>query len=199
MSSISINKKLNIAFSIDIDDGKKIWIHSVPISKEIFEQNYLLLAKAMSNLYINGIGPALAPRIAALVLRDTAKEMNETTDISFNLFQEIYRITNVLMETETGWTLIPFHEVKNKKMLDESILSEVENAVVYFMLASSIHLKSELRMAYQGLIGIWNAQITSLNVTGFLASLKTLTTEENTGEKPSPPKALDVKASSIPS
>lgn len=199
---VSINKKLNLVIPVDTDTGR-IWVHSVPISREIFESNYLLLTRTLSNLYANGIGPAMAPRVSKLVFMDTAKEMDEKTDISSSLLQEIYRLTNFLMPGTGGhgWQTIPFGEVKAKKLIDEQQISEVENAVVYFIVASALHLKNELPMAYQGLKSIWNAETTFSSVTQYGNSLTTSTPIDNTGEKapivqkihPAP------RASSIPS
>jgi hypothetical protein len=202
MPDVTINKKLNLVVPVETENGK-IWVHSVPISREIFESNYLLITKVLSNLYANGIGPAMAPRIALLILKDTAKEMNDQKDISYDLMQEIYRLTNFLMPDPTGvggWRTIPFIEVKRQKLVDETSISEVENAIVYFIVASAIHLKGELPMAYSGLERIWNAQTTSLNVTEYGRSLTTSTPGVNTGEKlaPTPPRVVQ-RLSSIPS
>lgn len=182
MAGISINKKLNLVLPIEIESGK-IWIHSVPLSREVFESNYLLLTKTLANLYVNGIGPSFAPRVALLSLKETAKEMNSEEDISVNLINEIYRLTNVLMPIDNKWQTIPYMEAKNRRLIDEQTISELENAIVYFIVASAVHLKSELQMAYQGLKNSWNAQTTLLNVTEYGNFLMTSTTKESTGEK----------------
>jgi len=201
-AQVSVNKKLNIVIPIELDSGK-IWIHSVPLSREIFDTNYMLLTKTLSFMYMNGVGPSMAPRIAALALRDVAKEMNEERDISQDLIHEIYRITNVVMpraDNGGGWQTIPFMEAKNKKLIDEQTISEVENALIYFIVASAVHLKNELPMAYQGLRSIWSAQTTLSNVTEFSNSLTTSTPVANIGEKiPETPKATVQRASSVPS
>jgi hypothetical protein len=200
MANITINKKLNLVLPIE-DDNKKIWFYSTPISREVFEANYLLLVKTLSNLYFNGIGPGMAPRIAGYTLRDIAKEMNSTVDISQSFVNEIYRLTFVFMidPVTNKWKTFPYLEVKNKKMVDEDVLMEVENALIYFTVASAIHLKSELPIIMTGLNQIWGAETTSLDPMAYCNSLTTLTQEENIGE--SPPQIQNVsvpKASSIP-
>jgi hypothetical protein len=200
-TNVTINRRLNLAIPLETEKGK-IWVHSVPISREVFESNYLLLAKTLSKIYFNGIGPSMAPRIAALMLRDTAKEMDEEVDVSSALLQEIFRLTNFLMPNTDGkgWATVSFHEVKMKKLIDEQLLSEVENAIIYFIVASAIHLRSELSMAYQGLKGTWNAETTSLNSTEYGNSLQTVTPVESTGEKiQETPKIVVPRVSSIPS
>lgn len=200
MATIAINKKLNLVLPVDTDSGR-IWVHSVPISKEIFDSNYLLLTKTLAFLYANGVGPAFGPRIAKMALIDVAKEMDDETDISSNLLNEIYRITNVLMPTPNGpWQTVPLYEVKTKKLVDEQLIAEVENAIVYFTVASAVHLRSELQIALQGLKTNWNAETTSLNVTEYGNSLTTSTQTGTIGEKPrETPKVAVLKGSSIPS
>jgi hypothetical protein len=188
MAEVTINKKLNLVLPVDIENGR-IWVHSMPISIEVFDSNWLLLTKTLSNLYANGIGPAMAPRVAMRMLKETAKEIDDKIDISNPLIQEIYRLTNVLMPNPSGvgWRTVPYFEVKKQKFMDDQSQAEVDNAIAYFIVASAMHLKSELPMAYTGLKSIWNAQTTSLNITEYGNSLTTSTSEENTGETIPPP------------
>jgi hypothetical protein len=203
--SISINRKLNLVLPMEIDEHHKIYFHSMPIGKEVFEANYMLMTRTLANLYANGVGPSMAPRIARLALRDAAKEIDDQTDISQNLMNEIERLTNVIMPSTNGggWTTLPYFEVKNRKLVDEQILMEVENAIVYFIVASALHLRSELQMAYQGLTGIWKAETTLLGSMEYMRSLQTSTQIVSTGEKPpekaAPPKQTVASALSIPS
>jgi hypothetical protein len=163
----------------------------------------MLLTKTLSYMYANGIGPSMAPRIAARAMRDVAKGMDEENDVSQNLLQEIYRITNVIMPKANnggGWQTISFSEVKMKKLIDEQSLSEVENAIIFFIVASAVHLKSELPIATNGLKSIWNAQTISLNVTEYMNSLTTSTPIVNIGEKiPEVKKPFTQQISSVPS
>jgi hypothetical protein len=205
MSTITINRKLNLVLPIELDEHRKIYFHSMPISLEVFDANFWLLTQTLSSLYAHGIGPSMSPRIALRAMRDTAKEINTETDISLNLINEIYRLTNVIMPNTNGggWVVLPYIEVKNKKIVDDQILSEVENAIVYFIVASALHLRSELEMAYQGLIGIWKAETTSLSPMEYMRSLPTLTQIDNIGPKPVQTvvhqKPLAPIASSVPS
>ena len=95
---------------------------------------------------------------------------------------EIYRLTNVMVLGENGWETIPFNVARQRNLLDGDTASEVENALVYFTCASSIHLKAELSVALEGLSTLWGAQTTSLNATEYMNSLPTSIEEENTGE-----------------
>ena len=203
--SISINRRLNLVLPIELDENHKIYFHSTPIGKEVFEANYMLMTRTLANLYANGIGPSMSPRVARLAMRDTAREMDDQTDVSQNLMNEIERLTTVIMPSTngSGWITLPYFEVKNKKLVDEQILMEVENAIVYFIVASALHLRSELQLAYQGLIGIWKAETTSSGSMEYMRSLPTSTAIVSTGEKPekapAPPKQTVASALSIPS
>jgi hypothetical protein len=201
--TISINKKLNLVLPIELDENHKIYFHSVPISEEVFDANFWLLTRTLANLYANGAGPSMAPRIASRALRDAAKQMDEEQDISLNLMNEIIRLTNVIMPSTNGggWQNLLYYDVKSRKLVDEKVLREVENAIVYFIVASALHLRSEIQMAYQGLVGIWKAEISSLSVMEYMNSLPTLTPIVNIGEKPivAPQRPVAHVASSIPS
>jgi hypothetical protein len=203
--AISINRKLNLVLPIELDEHRKIYFHSMPISVEVFDANFWLLTQTLSSLYAHGVGPSMSPRIALRAMRDTAKELDKENDVSINLINEIYRLTNVIMPNTNGggWVIIPYSEIKSKKVVDEQILTEVENAIVYFIVASSLHLRSELEMAYQGLIGIWKAETTSSSPMEYMRSLPILTQIDNIGPKTTPPVAPQKPSaqpvSSIPS
>ena len=109
MADITISKKLNLVIPLESDD-KKMWVHSTPISREVFEASYMLFVKTLSNLYFNGVGPGMAPRVAYLALRDMAKEIDDKIDVSTPVIQEIYRLTFVLMidPTTNKWVQNPF-------------------------------------------------------------------------------------------
>jgi hypothetical protein len=203
--AISINRKLNLVLPIELDEHRKIYFHSTPISVEVFDANFWLLTQTLSSLYAHGVGPSMSPRIALRALRDTAKDIDQNTDVSINLINEIYRLTNVIMPASNGgpWTSVPYFEVKSKKLVDDQILSEAENAIVYFIVASALHLRSELEMAFQGLVGIWKAETTSLSPMEYIHSLPTSTPTVNTGERHTtklvPQKSSVPVESSIPS
>ena len=183
MGEVKLNRKLNIVFSVDTEKGP-IHIHSVPIGRTVFEDNFLPISRAFTAVYTNGLGPVTGPRVAALLLKQEAQTLNIWERTQQSLMAEIFRLTNVIAPGSGGWETIPFEVAKKRGILDEDIASEVENSIVYFICASSIHLRAELAVAMEGLSTLWAAQTTSLNATEFMRSLPTLTPEETTGEKP---------------
>lgn len=181
MADIKINRKLNLVMDVDTGDGL-IHIHSAPISREVFEDNFLVISRAFTAVYTNGLGPVTGPRVAALLLKQEAQTLGVWDRTQQSLMAEIYRLTNVVAPGPSGWESLPYDAAKKRGVLDENTASEVENCIVYFTCASSIHLKAELAVATEGLSTLWGAQTTSLNVTEYMRSLPTSTQEETTGE-----------------
>jgi hypothetical protein len=170
---------------MDVETGDGIvHIHSVPIGRDIFEDNFLVISRAFSAVYSNGLGPVTGPRVAALLLKQEAVTLGVWERTQQSLMAEIYRLTNVIAPGPNGWETMPFDVAKKRGILDDDAASEVENCIVYFTCASSIHLKAELTVAKEGLSTLWGAQTTSLNVTEYTRSLPTSTPEEITGESP---------------
>jgi hypothetical protein len=204
-----LNKKLNIVLTFDIDENLQGYVHSAPLSREAFEQNYLVLSKTFTAIYSEGLGPVLGPRVAMLILKEQAIALGEGRNgsggqkawdaVQSSLVFEIYRLTNVVWPGPNGWETIPYVEAKRRELLDEDQTSEVENALVYFIVASALHLKAELPMALDGLKSMWGAQIISSNVTEFKISLMTLTTGVNTGASATTENTTEASPLSIPS
>jgi len=195
---MKINRKLNLVFPLETDDGMA-YIHSMPVSREVFEMNYLVLSMTFMEIYSKRLGPIMGPRVAYMVLKDAALSMTpqaDSKDPTFvvdpdddiwgktqrTLVNEIYRLTNVIVPTKDGYETIPYIQVKNQKLFDSDTIAEVENALVYFTVASHLHQKSELPLAFAGMERSLNAQSTLLNVTEYMNSLPTLKKVENTGE-----------------
>jgi hypothetical protein len=183
MADVKLNRKLNLVMTVDSGDGP-IHVHSVPISREVFEDNFLVISRAFTAVYTNGLGPVTGPRVAALLLKQEAETLGVWPRTQQSLMAEIYRLTNVIAPGPSGWETMPFDVAKKRDILDDDTAAEVENCIVYFTCASSIHLKAELTVATEGLSTLWGAQTISLNVTEYMNSLRTLTQEETTGEKP---------------
>lgn len=181
MGEAKLNRKLNIVMSIETGDGP-VHIHSQPISRNVFEDNFLAISRAFTAVYTNGLGPVTGPRVAALLLKQEAQSLGVWDKTQQSLMAEIYRLTNVAAPGPNGWETMPFDVAKKRDVLTEEEAAEVENCIVYFICASSIHLKAEMAVAMEGLNTLWGAQTTSLNATEYTRSLPTSTQEETTGE-----------------
>jgi hypothetical protein len=182
MTEVKLNRKLNLVLSVETGDGT-VFVHSTPISREVFEDNFLVISRAFTQVYTNGLGPVTGPRVAALLLKKEAQELGVWERTQQSLMAEIYRLTNVIAPSPNGWEQMPFDVAKKRGVLEDDTASEVENCIVYFICASSIHLKAELAVATEGLNTLWGAQTSLSNVTEYMSSLRTSTQEETTGEK----------------
>jgi hypothetical protein len=183
MAEVKLNRKLNLVMDIETGDGL-VHVHSVPISREVFEDNFLVISRAFTAVYTNGLGPVTGPRVAALLLKQEAETLGVWAKTQQSLMAEIYRLTNVVAPGPTGWETIPFDVAKKRGILDDSDAAEVENCIVYFTCASSIHLRAEMAVAIEGLKTLWGAQTTLSNVTEYMRSLPISTPEGTTGESP---------------
>jgi hypothetical protein len=190
MTKVTLNRKLNLVLSVETEKGP-VHIHSSPISREVFEDNFLVISRAFTAVYTNGLGPVTGPRVAALLLKEEAKKLGTWDRTQQSLMAEIYRLTNVVAPGDGGWETMPYDVAKKRGVLDEDAAAEVENCIVYFICASSIHLRAEMAVALEGLNTLWNAQTSSSNVTEYMRSLPTSTLEENIGEKPTVPIAVN--------
>lgn len=170
---MKIERSLNIAVPIERDDGT-IYVHSMPIGREIFERYYLPIARAYAAMIGNNLTAFSAPQVAFYLLRDAAKEMNRwdgDDGVERGLMAEIHRLTNVLMPSEKGWVTVPFAEVHAKKMIDDDDLAQVENLLVFFTLASVVPPRKERPTILAMTSVLWDAQTTSSNCTEFANSL----------------------------
>ena len=137
----------------------------------------MVLGKAFSLLYSEGMGDVSGPRFAALMLRKCAKDMGIEEDVEKGLFNEIRRLTNVIIQTPDGWDTITYASCLEKKMLSDDDITEVEGAICFFILASSVHRRSVRELFMKVPLQIWGAEITYSNVTAYRTSLQTSTTE----------------------
>lgn len=182
---IKLDKKLNIV--LPIDSG---WVHSTPVSYEIFEKYFIPISKAFARVFNEGLGTFAGPRVAYLMLKKVAEEDGnwETPDgqgVGQGLLNEIIRLSNVILPAEGGhgWITMPLYEVLRQSKLDHDEKSEVLNGLVFFTLASSMARKTDLRGMLSGIVKFWDGQITSLDSTAYLASLPISTPVEPTGPK----------------
>lgn len=192
---LKLDKRLNIALEVPRENEPSLFIHSVPIGKEVYEANYRLITRTAITMYGDGMAPGACARVAMLALRDTAKEMDgngpgdQYRRSAESLLQEIWRLTNVLMPGLKGWETVPFHEIKTNNVLLEEQITEVENILAYFTVLSWFHRESERKDIYE-MLKTFGAQIVSLNVTEYSSSLPISTRGVTTG--------ATAQASSIP-
>ena len=186
---MKIDKKLNVVLSVDCG-----YVHSSPIPTHTFEKNFLPISKTFSAVYQSGLSFVAGPRVASMMLKKISVDdgvWNGPDGVNNTLMTEIRKLTYVIKPGKNGWEEVPFWLAIDQGLLSDEEISEVENELVFFTLASSMHKKSELTEILHGMTKFWGGQTTSQGYTEFARSLPISITTENTGEKE--------VASSIPS
>lgn len=184
MAQIKINERLNLVVPIfGSGDSITAYVFSTPITRETFEASVMLVSKTFATINGQGLGAIAGPRIAKLIMERVANQTEEQ-QAYFALMAEIRRLTNVMVATPNGWQMVPFQAAIDDGTIDQDDLGEVENAIVYFTVASAMHTRRVLKSILPGAVTLWGAFTTSSDIMTFGASLRTLTAKENTGEPP---------------
>lgn len=185
---MNLDRKLNLVVPVDRADGVKVWVHATPISRAVFETYFLTISKTFAAIYNQGLGAMAGPRIAGLMLKKVATEdgvWEGAGGVEGGLLAEIRRLATLVCPADSagGWQQIPFQEAVDRKLLDEGDVSEVENILVFFIVASAMHRRADLPDVLGIASSLWSAQTTSSNSTEFTGSLQTSTETASIGEK----------------
>ena len=173
---MKINRALNLVISVD-----GMFVHSTPISREIFEAYYKVLAKTHATIFSEGLGIVSGPGIAYLALKDMALEMRAWDDVQAGLINEIVRLSNVMIAGDAGWQMVPLQIAIDQKKIDEDSIAEVMGQLVFFTCVSKVlraNLGTEMMTAAAAL---WGSEVTALSCTDYRSSLPISTAVENTG------------------
>lgn len=194
MADIKINRRLNFVIPIDTDAGV-VHIHSVPVSREIFDRYYSVIARTFATIYSGRYGMIAGPRVAAKILRTCAEEdgtWEGVGGVENGLMAEIKRLSTAVVPGTRGWETLLIEDAVQMGRVSEEDFEEVLNAIVFFCVASSMHNRKDLAGILGGASKLWGGSTTSLNTTEYAAGLTTSTTAGDTG--------MNVrKLSSIPS
>lgn len=180
-----IKKSLNLVIPIDYEKGGKMYVHSTPISREIFEQYFLVISKTFANIFSQGLGAISGPRVAYLMLKQTSTDLgiwDGETGVFNGLVKEIVRLSNVVIPDKNGWKTIPLHTAITKNMLDEETIAEIEGELVFFTCVSKMNKPTQAEVIMETVNGLWGSLITSLDCMEFKNSLTTSNSEESIGE-----------------
>lgn len=179
-----INDNLNIVIPVRSDDkGPTVYAYHTPISREVFAQNYRIIAATKSALESKGIHYLMGsgPRIASLALRDAGKEDAEGRDgpsdggVS-SLLMEMARLTTILAPGPSGWAQIPIDAAIAQNTIDADDWQEAESALVFFTSFYALSRKTDQAGVAKATASALKGSITSLPAMEFIASLPTSTT-----------------------
>lgn len=211
-NNLTINKRLNLVLALERGDPTQtVYVHSTPISRQTFEAYFMVMAKAFADMWSAGLTLITGPRIAALLLRQSAEELGLWEDkrlpngqmrygAQTGLMPEIRRLTNVLLPGPDGRQIVPWQSVLDQQLLDEEEIAEVEGAVCFFICASAIHRRAELPDILAA-VSHWGITTTFSTCMEYISFLLTLTTTGTTLPAEQAPEIKDGsrKPSSLPS
>lgn len=178
-----INKKLNIVITTDDASGATIHVHSMPISREVFETFYEELGLVFTKSFgeSGSVHMAIsAPQLAYPALKKLADEKGTWDVVKSGLVNEIIRLTNVIYLSEGGWITVPLEVAVKEEILDEDSEREVLSSLIFFtaitFVAPKLLVKGFLDMAS----ALRNWVVTSSNSTEYRSGLPISTAVETT-------------------
>lgn len=192
--SIKVDKRLNLVVDIG-EGGNALHVHSTPISRELFEKYWAPITRTFGHVIAMAGGGA--PRVASLALHDVAEQQGLWDDqvdatgkvikpgVKNGLLAEIRRLTNIVCYEgpQAGWVPLPLDVAQQQGKIDEDQAGEIENAVVFFTVASWSIEKANLHDFYETGCGIKGARTVSFNCTELAHSLRTSTATVSSGPK----------------
>lgn len=187
-----IDKALNLVVPVETEAGTA-YIHSVPLSREVFERYFLVISKTFAELYAQGLNFLAGPRVAALLLKKVAQELDVWEGeggVQNGLMAEIRRLSNVMVPTDAGWQAVMLDDAVRRGALTAEDMQEAEGVLVFFICISAMHKRAEVGQFLTGMCELWGTQICSSSFTEYRDSLQTSTATEISSET--------VKPSSLP-
>lgn len=182
---IQINEAMNLVVPVVTDEtGVRVWGYHTPISRQVFEANYRVLAATKASLMSRGGIYMMdsGPRIAALTMRDEGmrdaesrgridKDGRVIDEATPALMAEIRRLTMVLVPSSNGWDLLPIESAVAAGKIDAEEQAETESAIVFFTCICALASKAERKNQASSTASLLKGSITSLSPMEFADSL----------------------------
>lgn len=181
-----IDKRLNITFETETADGATAYVYSTPINEMIFDKFCIILAKAYGMIIREGLGIAAGPRVASRIVKKIAMDegtWDGTDGVNLGLLQELRRLTQIMFVGKNGWDLMTLDDAQKAGVLDTESVSDVENQLMFFTLASWMIRGKQYLLLMEELRRFWGMRSTQLQPMDYLASLRTSTTQESSSVK----------------
>lgn len=171
----------------------RVYAYHSPISREVFEANFRVLAATKAALsskgshYLMGAGP----RVAALTLKDEGRKDaasrgsfdsdGNVVDLETPAFlEELKRLTTVLCAGQHGWEHLPVDVAIQQEKFDSEDWEEALASLVFFTSQYSMAKKADRTKAMEAMAGFLGGSTTSSTPTEFVASLQKSTPVELT-------------------
>lgn len=193
----TLNEALNLVLPAKSDEkGVLIYAYHSPISREVFEANYRVLAATKSALASKGVIYMMdaGPRIASLTFKDESRKDalergdvdakgNPNEDYMRAFLAEVRRLTTILAPTANGFQTIPVDSAIAQNLIDDEEWTETESAIVFFTFNYWLSRKATRHNLAMATASVLKASVTSLSAMEFTASLQTSTQGETSSEK----------------
>jgi hypothetical protein len=179
---MKINRAMNLIVPVETELGTA-YIHSTPISKEIYKEHFLILSKTFARIFSEGLGVVAGPRIAYMMLEEVSTEKgvwDEADGVRNTLVNEIIRLSNLVYPVEgKGWETKPLDVALDSGIVD---LDEVIGELVFFTCVSVINKPDQARGLMEAVAGLWNSATTSLGLMAWIDSLAISKPPASSGE-----------------
>jgi len=179
---MKINHALNLVVQTESDDGATVYVHSTPLSKDIFREHFLILGRLYGEFFSSGLGLLASARTAYLLLEKLAKDAGQwegKDGVQNTLVTHIINgATALYAEEGKGWKSLPMAEAVNRGVVD---LCEVMDELVFFTCVCGMTKRNQMIEIVQGTAAVWGALATSLSYMDYMnfltTSQKDVTTE----------------------
>ncbi len=166
-----VNDDLNLVLTIKQDDNEHplVTAYHTPISRAVFESHYSILAATKSKLASKGTIYMMdsGPRIAAMTLRDEAKDDERPKDTA--LLAEIKRLTMIVSQ---GSEPLPVDSAIASGIIDDEEWQDTLSEIVFFTCLYALAKKAEKSRIADAIASVLNASITASPLTEYASSLK---------------------------
>ena len=179
---MKIDRQLNVVIPITRDDESTIYAHVTPVSREVFDANFIVMSKAFAAIYAEGLNHIAGPMVAMRVIKHVAKDLKMEQEVATGLLAEIRRLTNIL--APPAFAPIPLDVALQQEIISLEDADEVENAAAFFTLSSAMHRRQDRKSFMERAASLWGAQVTSSTIMESSASWLKSTQDAATKAKP---------------
>ncbi len=173
---MKIDQSLNLVSTVE-RDGFPLYVYVTPFPYEVIEQYYGILGQTFSRFY-QDIGQIGSPRVAGMMLREAARAATPEGFTGTTVMDEIHRLARVVVFLDGRWQQLPLGQALDKGIIDKEEWRDVEGEVCFSIVSCAMQKRNLIPSLVGKVLAMYGAQLTSLNVTAFLASLPTSKTEE---------------------
>jgi hypothetical protein len=183
---MKIDQKLNLVFPVDTAEHGMAYVHSMPLSRAVFELYYDVIGKVFTRCF-DGEDPKhvalTAPQIAYAALKTIAAANNNwegQNGVRAGLVNELIRLTSVMYVGDKGWESLPLDVAVKRGVFDEDNEAEALSAICFFTSISKVAPRA-LAGAFLEMAGsLRDWHFTYSGCTAYMSSLPTSTETEPT-------------------